>query len=43
MPIPSSSMGACLRFIRKEHPEWSRDKKIAVCLDVTKKGKKTDK
>jgi len=40
-PIPSSSMSACMRFVRKEHPEWEQDQRVAVCLATLRKaGKK---
>jgi hypothetical protein len=40
MPLPKSkSMSTVMRFLRKEHPEWSVAKRQAVALKHTGKSK----
>lgn len=42
IPVPSSedNLGACIRFLRREHPEMKQDQRVAICLDLARKGKK---
>jgi len=41
MPLPSTSMGACMRFVRREHSDWPQKQRIAACLNTLRKaGKK---
>lgn len=41
MPLPTSSMGACIRYVRRKHPDWANDQRVAACLSALRKaGKK---
>lgn len=41
MPIPTTSMGACIRFLRRDKPNMDYKQRLAICLDVMRKaGKK---
>ncbi len=52
-PTPVSSkdksgnydIGMCIRFLRREHPEWKPDQMEAVCLETARKahGEKREK
>jgi len=43
MPIPTTSMGACMRFLRREHSKWPYKQRLAICLKKTNSGKKEKK
>ena len=40
MPIPTESMGACIRHLRRKNPGMSSDQRVAICLDVMRKAGK---
>ena len=36
-PIPTESMGACMRFMRRDKPDMKNDQMVAICLDMMRK------
>ncbi len=44
MPVPESAkkdMGACIRFFRKDKPDWPSDQRVAACLQETGQSNKS--
>lgn len=37
MPIPSSSVGAALKFLNKDKPNMKHDQKLAIALDIVRR------
>jgi len=40
MPLPTSSMGTCIRYVRRKHPDWPHDQRVAACLTALRKAGK---